>query len=91
MFTIGKREAPGRVTRDRDTDAVIVTKKEGKTYADLLRMVKYKMKTVSKEATGVIKQIRQMRDGNMLITMERDQQKTGQLTQESLRCLRISL
>ena len=37
------------------------------------------MKRASQETTGEIRQIRQMLDGNMLITVKRDQRKAGQV------------
>ena len=74
-----KRETPTRTIRGRDTDAIIVTRDEGKTYADLLKTVKKGTRTAPSEATGGIEQIRQTRDGNMLIAVKRDQRKAAQV------------
>ena len=70
-----KRDTPTRAPRERDTDAIIVTRDEGKTYTDLLKTVKEDMKAAPQESTTEIKQIRQTRDGNILIAVKRDQRK----------------
>ena len=74
-YSRGRREAGGR---DRDTDAVIVSR-EGQTYADLLRAVKDGIKDENKDVMDNIRTIRQMKDGNMLIAMKSDQKKTEEM------------
>lgn len=63
--------------RDRDTEVVIVSKREGKTYADLLRTVKEGIKEAGDEVTRNIHNIRQTRDGDMLITLKAGQHRVG--------------
>ena len=76
---VRKRETTTRATRELETDAIIVIKEEGKSYADLLKTVKEGMKTTPAETIDGIQQIRQMRDGNMLITIKRDQRGAVQM------------
>ena len=63
-----KAPAAEAARRARATDAVIVGREEGKTYADLLRMVK---KKIEEDKTGLQSQIRNIRgskDGDLVIT-----------------------
>ena len=74
-----KERRPLKKTSEKNrTDAVIISRGKGQTYADLLRIVKEKIKN-EKESTAQIKNIRQARGGNMVITVKPDQDKAGDL------------
>ena len=73
------RRTPPKAMREREkTDALIVSCAKGQTYADLLRTVKEKIKD-EKDATEQIQNIRQARDGRMVIAVKPGQQKAGKL------------
>ena len=75
------RKVRRKETRKRErenTDAIIVGRAKDKTYADLLRTVKEKIRD-EKDATAQIKSIRQARDGNMIIAVRPEYQKVSQL------------
>ena len=72
------RRSPKKTRERNNTDAVIVSCAKGQTYADLLRTVKDKIKN-EKDTTTQIKNIRQARDGNMIITVKPDQNKSVEL------------
>ena len=64
--------------KGRDTDAIIVSR-EGKSYAGLLNVVKEGIDDEDKNTTDNIDTIRQTKEGDMLITLRADSQKTGEL------------
>lgn len=63
----------GRTRKERDTEAIVV-RQDGKTYADLLKLVKQKVKPGTSAGDG-IKTVRKSRDGHLTIVVNKDDEQ----------------
>lgn len=76
IIYVGKRGSEAGIARQKATEAVLV-RKEGKSYADLLKEVRAEIAPKTDIVKG-IRTIRCSKDGNMIITV--DKKQTGVMT-----------